>query len=102
MKRLKFPSSRPLDSHSVGCRGTTHNSGNHNQALLKIYVIDDTVISNTSPLAGRICLQALDIAVEGIDFHRQKGRFNASLILWLQISDVFLRGLRDLKAPIHE
>jgi hypothetical protein len=86
---------------SVGCRGPAHNSNDDNQTLLEIEFVDDPIVPYAATPAGRLSLEPLDIALEGILFHRKKGILNARLIFSRKPSEVFLSGPGELQVPSH-
>ena len=49
--------------------------------VIKVEIVEDTVITDLSPPCGRLSLKALQISVEGVRFNRDQYRFDPCLIL---------------------
>ena len=70
--------------------------------LLEINVVYDAVVPGAATPARGLSLETFDVSSERILFHRYERRFNARLILWRKVSEVFSCGIGELKVPIHE
>ena len=64
----------------VGRRGPPHDSRDHNQALVKIEIVEYAVVADAPPPSRGLALQAFDIALERILLHGEEHSPNACLI----------------------
>ena len=71
---------RPSFALLIGCRGPPHDSSDHNQALVKIEIVEYAVVADAPPPGRGLSLQTFDVALERILLHREERSPNARLI----------------------
>lgn len=67
----------------------------------EIEIEQDAVVADSASPRRRLSLEALQIALEGVRFHRKQRGFNACLLFWRELFVIFLRGTRDRDVPSH-